>query len=32
MIDKESMEVIAFVTLAAALFIAWQWWEDQNPF
>ena len=32
MIDRESMEIIAFVILMSILFIAYQWWEDQNPF
>lgn len=30
--DKESMTVISLVVLIAVLFIAYQWWDEQNPF
>jgi len=32
MIDKESFTVVALVCLVAALFILYQWWDEQNPF
>ena len=32
MIDKETIMVIALVTLLGALFIAYQWYEDKNQF
>jgi hypothetical protein len=32
MIDKETIEIVAFVALVGVLFIAYQWWDEQNPF